>query len=90
MRRRNAHVAVHTTQSSLVAVQPQIQECLKAGLAVVSSTEWNVGIQIAPRSLPALRFLRVETLDLERDESALAGRQVAAVEVPTVPAAPSN
>jgi len=36
---RDAHVAMHTTVSSLGAVVPQIQDCLRAGLAVVSSTE---------------------------------------------------
>jgi len=36
---RGAHVALHTTLSSLAAVVPQIEECLDAGIAVVSSTE---------------------------------------------------
>jgi hypothetical protein len=36
---RKAHVAMHTTQSSLTAVLPQIQECITAGMSVVSSTE---------------------------------------------------
>lgn len=39
LRGHTADAVIHTTQSSLAAVAPQLEECMDAGLAVVSSTE---------------------------------------------------
>lgn len=39
LRRREADVVLHTTQSSFRKIFPQVKECLEAGLSVVSSTE---------------------------------------------------